>query len=253
MVDGVARQASAALGVGWANASAVELGALTDAERRRLAEHYERNALMEHASVAAFARFALELLAFGAPAELLRETQRAMADEIRHAELCFGLASQYAGHGVAPGPLSMQGAVTASELEDAIVTAFLEACIGETQAAAEATVALQHAAEPAVVAALDEIADDERRHAELGWRFVQWALTRLCATRRAVLSQRLVLEAKKALARSSEPLSSLGSAAEIAHGLLPEALLQRARHEALADVCLPCAEALACPALQLAS
>ena len=62
-----------------------------------------------------------------------------------------------------------------------------------------------------------------------------------------------VLEARKALARSSEPLSSLGSAAEIAHGLLPEALLQRARHEALADVCLPCAEALACPALQLAS
>ncbi|HET9929864.1 MAG TPA: ferritin-like domain-containing protein [Polyangiaceae bacterium] len=252
LVDGVARLATAAVGRGWASDDSVALAALTDIERQRLAAHYERNALMEHASVAAFARFALELLAFGAPAELLRETQRAMADEIRHAELCFGLASEYAGHAVAPGPLSVNGAVTTPELETALLTAFLEACIGETQAAAEATAALLGATEPAVVAALGQIAEDERRHAELGWRFVQWALTRLSAPRRVALSQRLVQEVRIALERASEPLSPVGSAAEMAHGLLAPATLQEARYAALAEVCLPCAEALAYPALQVA-
>jgi hypothetical protein len=47
---------------------------------------------MEHASVAAFARFTLDLLALGAPADLVQSAQQALGDEIAHAELCFGLA-----------------------------------------------------------------------------------------------------------------------------------------------------------------
>ncbi len=62
-------------------------------ERAALGAAWLRNALMEHASVAALARFTLELLAVGAPADLIRDSNAAASDETRHAELCFALAA----------------------------------------------------------------------------------------------------------------------------------------------------------------
>ena len=47
----------------------------------------------EHASVASFARFTLQLLHLGAPADLVADAQQAALDEVRHARLCFGVAS----------------------------------------------------------------------------------------------------------------------------------------------------------------
>lgn len=46
----------------------------------------------EHASVASFARFTLQLLHLGAPADLVADAQQAGLDEVRHARLCFGVA-----------------------------------------------------------------------------------------------------------------------------------------------------------------
>src|SRR4051812_39178148 len=79
--------------------------ALPESLRRALVEHWTRAAQMEHASVAAFSRFSLQLLAVGAPPSLLQDAHRAALDEITHAELCFSLATSYAGHGIGPGPL----------------------------------------------------------------------------------------------------------------------------------------------------
>ena len=45
-----------------------------------------RQAEEEHASVASFARHTLQLMSFGAPSELLKESQRASVDEIKHAK-----------------------------------------------------------------------------------------------------------------------------------------------------------------------
>ena len=50
-------------------------------------------ALAEHASVASFSKFALELLAVGAPASLLQRAHQAALDEIRHAQLSFDVVS----------------------------------------------------------------------------------------------------------------------------------------------------------------
>ncbi|MCA9546694.1 MAG: ferritin-like domain-containing protein, partial [Myxococcales bacterium] len=57
------------------------------AQRARLADHWTRQALAEHASVASFARFALHLMAVGAPPDLLVATHQAGLDEIEHARL----------------------------------------------------------------------------------------------------------------------------------------------------------------------
>ena len=66
----------------------------------------------------------------------------------------------------------------ATTLRDVVRLTLREGCLGETLAALEARHALAHCTEPRVSAVLELIAKDERRHAELAWRFVRWALER---------------------------------------------------------------------------
>jgi hypothetical protein len=156
----------------------LDTASLSVASRIELAERWTRMALMEHASIAAFARFTLELLAVGAPAALVAEAARALADEQRHAVLCFGVASEYAGHPVGPGVLEISDCAPATELERVVETTFLEGCLGETLAAVEARELAESASEPTLAELLRTIADDESRHAALAFRFVRWALER---------------------------------------------------------------------------
>ncbi|MFZ5897429.1 MAG: hypothetical protein ACOY0T_40625 [Myxococcota bacterium] len=72
--------------------------------RNALSDEWARAACFEHASIASFNRFSLELLALGAPGDLVERANRAALDEVRHARLCFALASVYAGDDFGPGP-----------------------------------------------------------------------------------------------------------------------------------------------------
>lgn len=146
--------------------------------RAELAEHWTTVGLMEHASIAAFARFALQLLEHGAPPELLSQTHAAMADETEHARLCFALASTYNDAPIGPGPLEMDGALAQHSMKDILEMLIREGCIGETVAALEAAESAEYASDPAVRAVLQKITADERRHALLAWRTVRWALER---------------------------------------------------------------------------
>jgi hypothetical protein len=108
-VGGHARTAVPVERAEWAAPLTPAVLGLTDAERDALAGAWCDDGLMEHASVASFARFALQLVAVGAPPQLLVDTQQAIRDEIEHARLCFGLASAYAGRKLGPGPLGADG------------------------------------------------------------------------------------------------------------------------------------------------
>jgi hypothetical protein len=131
---------------------------------------------MEHASIAAFARFSLQLLALGAPPELVDACTQALADETEHTKLCFQLASAYAGHAIGPGPLDIGHSLEATSLDQVVELVIVEGCFGETRAALEALEAADAATDPVIVAAYTRIARDEQRHAELAFRFVRWAL-----------------------------------------------------------------------------
>jgi hypothetical protein len=72
-----------------------------------LARAYAIDGCEEHASIAAFARLTLHLLAVGAPPELVERAHLASLDEIRHARACFALARRYGGRALGPGPLAM--------------------------------------------------------------------------------------------------------------------------------------------------
>lgn len=144
--------------------------------RSFLAHAWERDAAGEHASVASFAHFVLELMALGAPPELVDSAIRAMQDESEHAKLCYGLASRHASTPVGPGPLDVGAQLPIRGLVDVVRAAVEEGCVGETIAAILADEALSEARDPQARHALTVIASDEARHAELAYRFVAWAL-----------------------------------------------------------------------------
>lgn len=160
----------------WSDALAPRVDHLTFAQRSALAEHWTHLGQMEHASIAAFARFSLQLLSLGAPPELVEACTAALADETAHAKLCFGIASAYAGRAIGPGPLDVSRSLDVASLADIVDLVILEGCIGETTAALDALEAAQTATDPVICDAYLRIATDEQRHAELAFRFVQWAV-----------------------------------------------------------------------------
>lgn len=146
--------------------------------REKLQKAWTHDALGEHASIASFGRFALELMAVGAPAELLEAAHQAALDEIQHARLCFALASAYAGQSLAPSGFPFEGTELklGVDLADIAQRAAREGCIGETLAAVQAAEQCALATDPALKEALARIAEDEARHAELAYKTVAWAI-----------------------------------------------------------------------------
>lgn len=129
-------------------------------------------ALDEHASVAAFGRFVLELLAVGAPAQLVADAVAAMRDEVEHARLCFGVA----GRAFGPGPLMTEDAPLRGDLATMARTTLVEGAIGETLAAVRAAREADVERDPQIREILERIASDETRHADLAWRVIAWIL-----------------------------------------------------------------------------
>jgi hypothetical protein len=190
---------------------------------------------MEHASIAAFARFSLQLLALGAPPDLVAAAAAAMADETRHAELCFELASRYGARDCGPGPLALEGAFEAVDLGSIVELVLEEGCIGETSAALEARWAAEAASEPPVREVLERIAADEERHAALAFRFVAWALARNPSLLPRVQARLRTLAIEQPHCAAVEPPHPL--AAELAaHGVLSAEAHLAARMAALHDI-----------------
>ena len=154
-----------------------DMSALSPEGRRALAAAWTETARAEHASVPAFSRLSLTLVALGAPARLVERAHVAALEEIEHARLSFALAAAYAGELVAPGPLAeLHGApaVTARSLAELAEESLVDGCLIEGVAAAAAAASLAGARDPAVRAALGIIARDEASHVTLAWEIVGW-------------------------------------------------------------------------------
>ena len=241
LVEGRARLAPVAQRRDYALPLAPNLRGLDAVTRAQLSHSWLEIGQMEHASIAAFARFCLQLLELGAPHALLAAAQRAMADETEHIRLAFALASHYAGTPLGPGSLPMDGALPASQLEDVLALVLIEGCVGETTAALEAAEAAAHAEDPVVRGVLERIARDEQTHAELAWRFVAWALGERpeLATR---VERELASHGCTPAIASSPPPTPDGDLRR--HGVSGEVVRAAVRAAAWRDVVRPCARRL---------
>ncbi len=222
------------------------LGVLPLATRRALASLWLEDARDEHASVAAFARATLELLAVGAPPELLFASQQASLDEIRHAQVCFTIAARYLAdapgvrgtdEAVEPGPLPMV-APRGGGLVALACNTFLEGCVGETIAALAALRASRGCRLPAVQQALAGIADDETRHAELAWATLAFAVQRGGA-QVADAVRHLADELARDPADAPTTADALPTELLTAHGRLPALALAETRRDACLEIIAP--------------
>lgn len=220
----------------------VERAAFDPRRLAAAARGWALRASLEHASIAAFDRFSLGLLAVGAPPELLEGAHVAAVEEIRHARIAYALATAYGGEPVGPGPLDVRGALDGlTTLGELAVPALVEGCVGETLSAIEADESHRRATEPAAKLALRIIAEEEGRHAEYAWAFVRWALETepaLAARLRDALAGALerVCAAKPDHACVEVPLEEFGFLARD-----ERAVLQRT---AAREVLVPAGEAL---------
>jgi hypothetical protein len=253
LVEGRAVAAPSCAGApGWREEGAPQprVDDLSAADRTALAEAWTRDGLFEHASIASFGRFALELLAAGAPADLVEDAHLAALDEARHAKLCLGLASAYAGAPVGPGAFPFGGGVeVTADLASIAARVAREGCVGETVAAVQAAEQLARATDPAVRAALAIIAEDEARHAELAWRAVVWAISAggdrvRDAVARVLAEVGVATHGSVGGGAPHEDLASPGAGPLDRHGRLDPEEQRRLAARTVAEVVEPAARAL---------
>ncbi|MDC0743154.1 ferritin-like domain-containing protein [Polyangium mundeleinium] len=246
LVAGAARTAPASARVDWILAEITpDTASLDPAVRSALAEAWTEIAALEHASVASFARFTLQLMALGAPPELLFAAQQAAADEVEHARVGYALASRYADRPIGPSKLDLTGVPLDTDPRVVLASLIEEACVGETIGAAEALALAGIVRDPVLREVHARIAEDEQRHAELAWRTLRFLLagadedTRRFA--RATFDRAIE-------AASAEPSLRRAVVAEDV-GLLSSKQIGALRRQALRDVVRPCADALLAPAV----
>jgi hypothetical protein len=215
-----------------------------DKTRDALARAWLRDAQLEHASIASFARFTLQLLALGAPPELIAAAQRATLDEVEHAQACFGLASRFAGRSLGPGELPMPSSLGFTSLADAAASAVHEACVAETLAARLAFEQLQHASDARAHDVLIRIATDETRHAALGYQFVRWALASRQEPVRVAVQAAFARASQQLLAAEPAPQEQVELDIWHAHGRLSASEQRAIALQCLREVIEPCASSL---------
>jgi hypothetical protein len=243
VVAGEIRTAPSVLRSDWMNELELDANDLDDFSRARLTEEWLNDGRLEHASVAAFARLTLELMALGAPPELVRGAQESSIDEIEHAQLCFGIAARISGKAMGPGKLPVHGALSDVSLAEMARATFEEGCVGETIAALVAAAQARAARSGSLARIIEKIAEDESRHAAFAWRVVRWAI--------AVGGREVRNEIEKSFERimttSAVPASTgIGQdrSAYRAFGRIDGDEAARVRAEALRDVIAPCVRAL---------
>jgi len=151
---------------------------LTKEEAQAVGRHWAQDGLAEHASVASFARHTLELMAVGAPPEILVAAQKAGSEEVGHAQLCFGLARKY-GVVTEPGNFPLPKEEHAPTLLKMTLGVASEGCVSEFGSCIAASWQLARVTMPAVKAALRQIAREEAGHCILAWQTLLWAVNKL--------------------------------------------------------------------------
>jgi hypothetical protein len=149
---------------------------LPDEQQTLAASHWSRVAMIEHASVASFARFSMQLMSVGAPLDLLQLAHQAAQDEVKHTKIAILFASKFAKSDIALGefPVSAEH-LSFGDIGEAAEATAAEGCIEETIAALVARVVAE-AVIPDMQAPLRDVAQEEASHAALAWRSLQWML-----------------------------------------------------------------------------
>jgi len=147
-----------------------------------LAQAWSQAAAQEHASVAVYGRLATELMAAGAPPELISKAHAIAIDKLQHAQVCYNFASGYAGEALGPGPLPevLMGRPLQGRRTGLIGRLATESLMDGCVAGAETAEFMRtHSDELTVLVeqlALKHMALDYERHVQFAWMVMEWCL-----------------------------------------------------------------------------
>jgi len=158
-------------------AKACDASELSAEQRATITKEWTSNGLAEHASVASFSRFSLQLMAIAAPSQLLMEAHKAAIDEVNHAKLAFRLAGTFGGKPVGPGPFPVKTIEIDANKANVLSSVISEGCVAETLSAIRAAQQLDLVTHEQVKSAIATISDDESRHAALAWKTARWLIS----------------------------------------------------------------------------
>ena len=157
---------------------ATTAGALTRAERARLAGTWMRRSEAEYLAVSTFSVLAIDLVAAQAPADVISLCLRAGIDEVRHAEMCVRMAKIYSGEEnlPVPGMSALPDDPSRPKLHQALANTMLVSCVSETYATTVLSATRDLTTDPTAQAVLTSIYSDEVMHARLGWSYLRHAI-----------------------------------------------------------------------------
>lgn len=163
------------LAIPWEQSTA---GELTGPERARLAETWRRRSAAEYLAVSTFSILAIDLVAAGAPADVLSHCVRAQLDEIRHAELAIRMVEIYGGKRIEPvaGMSRLPDSPETPKLHQAVANTLLVSCVSETYATTVLLATRDQTTDPVAHAVLTSIYSDEVMHARLGWSYLRFGI-----------------------------------------------------------------------------
>jgi hypothetical protein len=218
-------------------ASDSSIEALSIEEREIISRRWLDRANNELGTSTTFAELYRGLVALQASSTLLSTAAQAVADELRHSEICHAVAERYAGREL---PRSA-GSVTAaprfagcSEREARVLHVVLHSCLNEGVAAAYLGACLEEAESSSARSAVQSLLEDEIHHARLGWAFLASAN----AADRALVSAALS-ELMHEVARLWLDIANYPEQLAHGHGCLSLSALQRVFADAVNDLLLP--------------
>ncbi|MBX3225838.1 MAG: ferritin-like domain-containing protein [Labilithrix sp.] len=138
---------------------------------------------LEAASVFSFERLTEELVALGAPEELVAASRASRDDEVRHARMTAKMARRFGG---APAKAEVAPATKRTTLEIALENA-TEGCVRETYGALVAHRQAKTANDRAIRRMMQTIAEDETKHAGLAWDVAAWLEPQLTTDERLLV------------------------------------------------------------------
>jgi hypothetical protein len=149
---------------------------LPDEVRAGVAATWRSRARNELSTSTVFASLTRSLVRIGAPHAIVRQAAVAVADEVRHAEICEYVAEAYWPHGRGPerSPVVAEPLLAHGEVHEVEAAAYLimQSCLNEGIACVYLQQCLSEARFELARAAVRDILEDEIEHARMGWSFL---------------------------------------------------------------------------------
>jgi hypothetical protein len=216
------------------------VGQLDESSRRHVVATHLRRAGLELQGAAAFAAVTQALLDLRAPTTVIDLCARAVPEEIRHSEVYLTLAQAYSDSPLeAPraSPIDIPEYPAAGADGERLLRVVGMCCINETMACSFLELSFAGATAPLARRGIQEILEDEIRHARVGWAYL--GSIDVGPAERRLVSSWLVSMLRSQWSHWRDHIATLRATDVIEHGCPSPAAIERSSLQSIHTLVLP--------------